>query len=105
MGLSFKTAKDLRSRVELLPSAPRWSFQLVPTTHETKNPVHLYFRDPLECVESLFNNPFFADKMDFTPYRLFTTPERDVRVFTEWMSSDGTWEMQVRIIFGNYSIC
>ena len=43
--------------------------------------------------------------MDFAPYRLFTTPERDVRVFTEWMSSDGAWEMQVRIIFGDYFIC
>ncbi|KAF8451174.1 hypothetical protein L210DRAFT_3305461, partial [Boletus edulis BED1] len=75
MSLSFHTAKELRSRVELLPSGPRWQFQIVPTTHETKQPVHLYFRDALKCIESLFSHPYFANKMDFSPYRLFTTAE------------------------------
>ncbi|KAI5982061.1 hypothetical protein EDD15DRAFT_2378525 [Pisolithus albus] len=76
MPLSFWTAKDLRARAELLPSGPRWKFQIVPTTHPTREPVQLYFRDTLDCVEALFNHPFFADKMDFTPFRLFTTAER-----------------------------
>lgn len=96
MPLSFRTAKDLRARVEQLPSGPRWKFEVVPTTHPTKQPVHLYYRDALECVESLFNHPYFSNKMDFTPFRLFTTAERIVRVYTEWMSSDSAWEMQVR---------
>ncbi|KAI5996952.1 hypothetical protein EDD15DRAFT_2163119 [Pisolithus albus] len=97
MPLSFWTAKDLRARAELLPSGPRWKFQIVPTTHPTREPVQLYFRDALDCVEALFNHPFFADKMDFMPFRLFTTAERLVRVFTEWMSSDGAWDMQASI--------
>ncbi|KAF8417606.1 hypothetical protein L210DRAFT_3615989 [Boletus edulis BED1] len=100
MSLSFHTAKELRSRVELLPSGPRWQFQIVPTTHETKQPVHLYFRDALECIESLFSHPYFANKMDFSPYRLFTTAERLVRVYTEYMSSDGAWDNQTKIPAG-----
>ncbi|KAI5991199.1 hypothetical protein EDD15DRAFT_2169407 [Pisolithus albus] len=68
MPLSFWTAKDLRARVELLPSGLRWIFQIVPTTHPTREPVQLYFRDALDCVEALFNHLFFADKMDFTPF-------------------------------------
>ncbi|KAI5984167.1 hypothetical protein EDD15DRAFT_2375560 [Pisolithus albus] len=76
MPLSFWTAKDLCAQAELLPSGPRWKFQIVPTTHPTREPIQLYFRDALDCVEALFNHPFFADKMDFTPFRLFTTAER-----------------------------
>ncbi|KAI5994462.1 hypothetical protein EDD15DRAFT_2366590 [Pisolithus albus] len=104
MPLSFWTAKDLRARAELLPSGPRWKFQIVPTTHSTKEPIQLYFRDALDCVEALFNHPFFEDKMDFTPFRLFTTAERVVRVFTEWMSSDGAWDMQSKIPEGG-TVC
>ncbi|KAF8421734.1 hypothetical protein L210DRAFT_3336250, partial [Boletus edulis BED1] len=100
MTLSFRTAKDLRAQAELLPSGPRWKFEVVPTTHPTKQPVHLYYRDALECIESLFNHPFFVDKMDFTPFRLFTTAERVVRVYTEWMSSNSAWEMQSQIPAG-----
>jgi len=36
--------------------------------------------------------------MDFSLFRLFTTAECLVRMFTEWLSSDGAWDMQVRII-------
>lgn len=96
MPLSFHTARDLRERVEQLPSGPWWKFEVIPTAHPTKLLVHLYYRDALECIESLFNHPFFSDNMDFTPFRLFTTAERIVRVYTEWMSSDSAWEMQVR---------
>lgn len=35
--------------------------------------------------------------MEYAPYKLFTSAERDVRVYTEWMSSDGAWELQVSI--------
>ena len=97
MLLSFRTAKDLHAWAELLPSGPQWNFRIVPTTHPTKQPVHLYSCDALDCVESLFNHPFFSGKMDYMPFHLFTTAECIVWVFTEWMSSDGAWDMQVRI--------
>ncbi|KAF8130961.1 hypothetical protein EV363DRAFT_1398782 [Boletus edulis] len=92
--------KDLCAQAELLPSGPRWKFEVVPTTHPTKQPVHLYYRDALKCIELLFNHPFFTDKMDFTPFQLFTTAERVVRVYTEWMSSNSAWEMQSQIPAG-----
>ncbi|KAF8425368.1 hypothetical protein L210DRAFT_3421346 [Boletus edulis BED1] len=98
--LSFQSAKELRFRAEILPSRPVWKFKVVPTTHPTKQPVHLYYRDSLDCIESLFNNPIFAGEMDFSPYRLFTTAERIVRVYTEWMSSDAAWELQSQITDG-----
>ncbi|KAG6369759.1 hypothetical protein JVT61DRAFT_13633 [Boletus reticuloceps] len=33
--------------------------------------------------------------MEYVPYKLFTSTERDVRVYSEWMSSDGAWELQL----------
>ncbi|KAF8120747.1 hypothetical protein EV363DRAFT_1188133 [Boletus edulis] len=100
LSLSFHTTRDLRSRVEMLPSGPQWKYRIVSSDHQTKDPVHLYYRDALECVKLLFNNPFFADKMEYVPYKLFTSAERDVRVYSEWMSSDGAWELQTKIPIG-----
>ena len=60
-----------------------------------KDPVYLYYRNALDCVKLLFNYPLFTDNMDFSPYWLFTFGECDVRVYTEWLSSDSAWELQV----------
>ncbi|KAG6370847.1 hypothetical protein JVT61DRAFT_10864 [Boletus reticuloceps] len=98
MPLSFWTAKELCSWAEILLSGPHWNSRIVPTTHPTKKHVVLYFRDALDCIELLFNHPFFADKMDYTPFHLFTMAKRIVRLFTEWMSSESTWEMQTKQI-------
>ncbi|KAF8120969.1 hypothetical protein EV363DRAFT_1458463 [Boletus edulis] len=62
MSLSFRMAKDLHAWAELLPSGPWWKFEVVPTAHPTKQPVHLYYRDALECIELLFNHPFLRIK-------------------------------------------
>ncbi|KAI6102153.1 hypothetical protein F5141DRAFT_1008306 [Pisolithus sp. B1] len=97
MPLSFWMAKDLHVHAELLPSGPRWKFQIIPTMHSTKEAIQLYFWDAFDCVKALFNHPFFEDKMDFTPFQLFTTAECLMWVFMEWMSSDGAWDMQVSI--------
>lgn len=93
--LSFHTARDLRARVESLPPGPRWNYHIVSAEHETKESVVLYYRDALDCIKLLFNNPFFADKLEYVPYRLFT--QDNTRVYTEWMSSDGAWEFQVSV--------
>lgn len=95
LSLSFRSAKELRKRAELLPSGPRWMSREITTSHPTKRPVILYWRDPLELIEYLFNSPLFADCMDMVPYRLYKTAERLCRVYTEWMSGNDAWEMQV----------
>lgn len=93
--LSFHTARDLRARVESLPPGPSWNYQVVSAEHQTKEPLVLYYRDALDCIKLLFNHPFFADKMEYVPYRLYT--QCHTRVYTEWMSSDGAWEFQVSV--------
>lgn len=94
--LSFKNAKELRGRAELLPMGPQWHATPVPLqTYPTKMPVQLYHRDPIDCLQSLLHSPLVADHIDFTPFRLYKSAERIVRVYTEWLSGDAAWNFQV----------
>lgn len=99
LGLSFRSAKDLRSRAELLPSGPKWMCKQLETEYPTKNKLHLYYRDPVECLSSLLQSPLLKDHLGFTPRRLFETAEKLVRVYTEWLSGDAAWSIQVRFKF------
>ncbi|KAI6039085.1 hypothetical protein EDC04DRAFT_2568878 [Pisolithus marmoratus] len=90
--LSFKNAKDLRSRIESLPDVPRWRYQEIKVdNYQTKSPIMLYWRDGLEVVEYLFSNPVFTQCMDISPYKEFEGQER---VYGEFMSADDAWRIQ-----------
>ncbi|KAI6004202.1 hypothetical protein EDD15DRAFT_2360508 [Pisolithus albus] len=101
MPLSFWTAKELRGRIEDLPKGLCWKIRIVPMHHPTTSPIELYWCDPLECIEALFNHPFYAGKMDYSPFRVFTAAGRIMRVYSEWMSSDGAWELQTQVPAGS----
>jgi len=95
MPLSFRSAKELRGRAEMLPPGPQWQVRKMKTSHPTKRPVRLYYHDPIECLQALFRSPLLADNIQLTPYRLFKTAGKLVRVYSEWMSGNAAWEMQV----------
>ncbi|KAG2153067.1 uncharacterized protein EDB93DRAFT_1239862 [Suillus bovinus] len=98
--LSFSSAKELQGRAEMLPSGPCWMSKVIPTLHATKSPVVLYWRDPLECIASVFNNPLFHNCIDFRPRKVYTTTEKQCRVYTEWMMGNDAWDMQAAIPSG-----
>lgn len=58
--------------------------------------MRLFYRDPVKCLEALFIHPLFHDKLDLVPRRVYRTAERLVRVYSEWMTGNAAWEMQVR---------
>ncbi|KIM50493.1 hypothetical protein SCLCIDRAFT_34233 [Scleroderma citrinum Foug A] len=93
--LSFRMANKLHKHAELLPSRPCWKSQEIHTSHPTKRPVTLYWHNSLELVQYLFNCPEFQDVMEFTPYCLYESAAHLYRVYTEWMSGDDAWFMQV----------
>ena len=66
------------------------------TAKPTKSPVRLFYRDTVECLEALFQHPLFHDKLDLILRRIYRTAKHLVRVYSEWMTSDGAWDMQVR---------
>ena len=67
----------------------------IKTQHPTKQGVYLYWRDTLECIAWLLNHPLFQDRLDWTPRRIYKTPERQCCMYTEWMMGDDAWNMQV----------
>jgi hypothetical protein len=93
--LSFRTASQLRARAELLPQGPQWFAKPWKTHHPTKLPISLYWRDPVACLESILHNPLIADHVDMVPFRLFKTAEKTMRIYTEWLSGDRAWNIQV----------
>ncbi|RDB30301.1 hypothetical protein Hypma_007131 [Hypsizygus marmoreus] len=72
--LSFHTAKELRSRIELLPAGPIWKSKPWST--------------------ALMESPLVKDFIKFQPFRLFRTAEKLMRVYTEWLSGNVAWSMQ-----------
>ncbi|KAG2065164.1 hypothetical protein BDR04DRAFT_965436, partial [Suillus decipiens] len=73
LSLSFHTAKDLRGHSELLPAVPKWQYRIISMTHPMKQPLHLYWRDLLDCIEALFNHPHFVNELDLTPTCVYDT--------------------------------
>ena len=75
---------------------PKWKFKTVSLTgHPTREPMLLFHCDTLECVEYLFGNPTFVDQIDFQPVRLYRDLKRTVCMYSEWVTGNTAWEMQV----------
>lgn len=67
----------------------------MPTRCPTKKPVHLFYRDPMECIESLVRSPYLANHIHYTPMRVYEAASEVMRVYSEWMTGDAAWSMQV----------
>lgn len=70
---------------------------MVSTAHPTKSPIDLYYRDPIECLQSIFHSPLVADYLDLVPFRLFKSAKKLMRIYTEWLSANSAWNMQVMV--------
>ncbi|KAG1827703.1 hypothetical protein EV424DRAFT_1319335 [Suillus variegatus] len=97
LNLSFKNAKELRSRAEMLPKGPSWKCQIITSLNSMKHPIRLFWRDPVKCLESLFSNPLFHDKLDFVPHRVYTAAGRLLHVYPEWLTGDSAWDIQSQL--------
>lgn len=101
--LSFRTGKRLRELAEMLPKAPEWKCKPLDTVYPTKKPVHLYYRDPLECIKSILYSPLIKDFIHYTPFRLYDSAAKATRLYTEWLSGNVAWSMQVSLFqYQNY---
>ena len=93
---SFASARELRTRIELLPSPPRWKADEIEVEGgDTKDPLIFYYRDGLDCFKFLLANPLLVDYMDFSPRREFTDEEKSERLYNEMMTGDLAWALQV----------
>lgn len=101
--LSFGTAKKLRGLAELLPKGPVWQCKILKTVYPTKRELTLFYRDPLECIQSILHCPLMKDHIEFKPLRIFESATRAMRIYTEWLTGDAAWSMQVSLLHRSIS--
>jgi hypothetical protein len=68
---------------------------VIQTLHPTKSPAVLYWRDPLECIAMIFNYPLFHNHIDYMSRKVYGTGQKLSWIYTEWMTGDHAWEIQV----------
>jgi len=61
--------------------------------YTTKDPLVLYYRDPIASIDFLLKNPLFAEHIQFTPRQDFNHSGN--RVYSDWITSNGAWDLQV----------
>ncbi|KAH9013680.1 hypothetical protein EDB85DRAFT_2076567 [Lactarius pseudohatsudake] len=94
LGLSFRNAKRLRGLTEMLPKGPEWRYKPCDSPYPMKKDVALFYRDPLECIQSILSNPLVNDYIRFTPFRMYESAVSAMRIYTEWLTGDVAWSMQ-----------
>ncbi|KAH9028276.1 hypothetical protein EDB85DRAFT_2147995 [Lactarius pseudohatsudake] len=62
-----------------------------------KKNVNLFYRDPLECIQSILSNPLMSDHIRFTPFRVYESAVSAMRIYTKWLSGDTAWSMQSQL--------
>ena len=86
MCLSFSTAKDLRNQAEMLPTGPKWKYESIAPMYPTKGKITLYYRNPIQCLQSLVHSSLLKDYIELRPMQLFESPKKIMRIYTEWLS-------------------
>jgi len=97
--LSFRSAKELRTCVETLTSGLWWLCNVLPIKYPTKQPVRLFYHDPIECLQALLSHPLFESHISFVPRRVWTSAAKICHIYDEWLSGDCTWNIQVCLSF------
>ncbi|EMD33212.1 hypothetical protein CERSUDRAFT_57388 [Gelatoporia subvermispora B] len=106
---SFRNKNQLFKAVDSLPSSgASWTCEEVTVTGDLMGDgdepqtesVEIWFRDPLECVQELLNNPMFEEHMSYAPRKQYADAEGETRVIDEMASSDWWWQIQERLPAG-----
>jgi hypothetical protein len=97
---SFRSASKLQELVEVLPGAPQWHWtDIEPESGEAVADLTMFWRDPIECIQHLLEDPYLSQNMTFAPRRVYTSDaENKNRIYNEMWTGDWWWRMQVRTI-------
>ena len=99
--LSFKNKRTFYNRIDNLPRGTQWeceSFEgdeLDEKGLKRKEILHLWKRDPVECIRELIGNPAFRNQMRFAPEKAYEDSDGKNRIFDEMWSGDWWWDLQV----------
>ncbi|KAF8833335.1 hypothetical protein BDN67DRAFT_874869, partial [Paxillus ammoniavirescens] len=68
--LSFRTGRQLRAQMEILPPGPTWFCEPIQPEGCTKNTVRLFYRQPIECLQAILSNPILGPYISFVPRKV-----------------------------------
>ena len=74
---------------------PEWKCKPWETVYPTNKSLFLYYHDPLECIQSILSNPLIQNFIKFTPFCLYESAVWAMRIYSEWLSGNAAWRMQV----------
>ncbi|KAF8220282.1 hypothetical protein L208DRAFT_1142380, partial [Tricholoma matsutake] len=60
-----------------------------------KKKLDLFYHDPLDCIQSILFNPSMKGHLQFSPLCIFDSTVRAMRIYSEWLTGDVAWSMQV----------
>ena len=83
--------------MEMLPPGPSWKCHTINPPAPTKRPIALFYRNAIDCIQSLLSHPFFECHISFVPRKVWSTAARVVRIYNKWLTGDHAWELQVGI--------
>ncbi|KAH9075024.1 hypothetical protein EDB83DRAFT_2515877 [Lactarius deliciosus] len=90
--LSYRNTRELDAIIDQeLPGRPPFKCWDLLIGGET---LHLYYRDIIQCLWSLFGDPELARDMVFTPERHYTERDRTCRVYSDMHTGDWWWAVQ-----------
>lgn len=100
---SFKNKRAFYKCIDTLPCGPGWTCEVFEIEGDEKDKqnwlrkevLHLWKRNPVECIEELLGNPAFCEHMRFAPERVYTDEECRNQIFDETWSSNWWWNLQV----------
>ena len=93
LGLSYCTVKQLNNIIDNnLPGRPPF---LCKTFDIRKEQLEFYYRDVIECIQSLYGDQQFAQDLVFTLAWHYTNPEHTCRIYNEMHTGDWWWTVQV----------
>jgi hypothetical protein len=100
---SFRNKRAFYKKIDTLPHVAKWlcepfeieGDQLDEKGNKRKETLHLWKRDPVECIRELIGNPAFRNMIRFAPERAFEDPEGKNRIFDEMWTADWWWNLQV----------
>jgi Plavaka transposase len=93
LGLSYRSARELNNMIDTkLSGRPRFQCNVLDIGDEQ---LEFYCRDVLECIQSLYGDPGWAQDMAFVPERHYTSHARTARIYNELYTSDWWWTVQV----------
>jgi Plavaka transposase len=92
--LSFGTARKLQELPEMLLKGLVWQCKVWTTVYLTKK-THFIYYDSLKCIQSILHSSLIKDYITFKPLQIFELATRAMCIYTEWLTGNAAWSMQV----------